>query len=99
MPVSVYLLQSLKDSSFYVGISDDVKRRLSEHNLGKLKITSLKRPWNLAWYKEYPDYASARKHEKWLKKKNRKYKLYLTQLALGGVNYRSSAESADRRLT
>ena len=28
-----------------------------------------------------PDYAQARKHEKWLKKKNRDYKLYLAQLA------------------
>jgi putative endonuclease len=81
MSCSVYLIQSIEDKSFYVGISENPIKRLAEHNKGKLKITSKKRPYNLVYYKEYPDYQSARKHEIWLKKKNRDYKLKLAQLA------------------
>jgi len=88
MNCSVYLIQSKIDGSFYVGISEDTKRRLSEHNNGKLKITSKKKPYVLVYSKEYCDYGLARKHEVWLKKKNRDYKIKLAQLAppsSGGV--------------
>ncbi len=88
MSCYTYLIQSKIDNSFYVGISKDPKRRLIEHNGGKLKITSKKKPYKLIYIKEYPDYQSARKHEKWLKKKNIEYKSGLAQLAppsSGGV--------------
>ncbi|MDP2642032.1 MAG: GIY-YIG nuclease family protein [bacterium] len=81
MNCSVYLIQSTVDKSFYVGISQNPQRRLAEHNSGKLKITSRKKPYNLVYLKEYKDYRSARKHEVWLKKKTREYKLRLAQLA------------------
>jgi len=81
MSCSVYLIQSRIDESFYVGISNNPKKRLAEHNSGKLKITSKKRPYFLVYLKEYNNYGSARKHEVWLKKKNRDYKLKLAQLA------------------
>ncbi|MFZ2048822.1 MAG: GIY-YIG nuclease family protein [Minisyncoccia bacterium] len=77
MSCYVYLIQSILDKSFYVGISEDPKRRLIEHNNGKLKSTSKKKPYSLVYSKEYNDYTSARKHEIWLKKKNREYKLGL----------------------
>jgi len=79
--IYTYLLKSEIDRSFYVGISEDVDKRLQEHNSGQLKVTSSKKPWNLVYYKEHLDYVEARKHEKWLKKKNRRYKEYLAQLA------------------
>ena len=88
MSCSVYLIQSITDKSFYVGISENSRKRLLEHNSGKLKITSKKKPYALVYSKEYKDYQSARKHEIWLKKKNKEYKLRLAQLAppeLGGV--------------
>jgi len=81
MIVYTYLLRSLKDQSFYVGITEDVNKRLNEHNCGKLKTTSIKKPWQIVFYREHNDYISARKHEKWLKKKNRIYKEKLAQLA------------------
>jgi len=71
-----------------VGISENPKKRLNEHNSGKLKITSKKKPYVLLYTKEYINYESARKHEIWLKKKNRDYKNRLAQLAppdIGGV--------------
>ena len=88
MSCFVYLIQSKIDSSFYVGISENPQKRLIEHNSGKLKTTSRKKPYRLVFTKVYPDYSAARKHEKWLKKKNIEYKFKLAQLAppdLGGV--------------
>jgi len=88
MSCSVYMIQSLRDKSFYVGISKDPFRRLKEHNIGKLKTTARKRPYQIVYVKNYPDYKLARNHEIWLKKKNIDYKLKIAQLAppaRGGV--------------
>ncbi len=74
MEVFTYLIKSLKDDSFYTGISENPGKRLKEHNQGKLKITALKRPWKLIYKKLHFSYLEARKHEKWLKKKNCHYK-------------------------
>jgi len=81
MPVFTYLLKSLKDGSFYVGITSDLNKRLEYHNSGYLKSTAIKRPYILVYFKSHTNYEDARKHEKWLKKKNRIYKEKLTQLA------------------
>ena len=88
MKVYTYLLKSLKDGSYYVGISSDPYSRLEYHNNGYLKTTSIKKPFSLIYFKEHIDYKEARKHELWLKKKNRIYKDRLAQLAppmSGGV--------------
>jgi len=81
MSCSVYLIQSKVDKSFYVGISENPEKRLTEHNGGKLKTTSRKKPYLLVYSKEYNNYQLARRHELWLKKKDRNYKLKLAQLA------------------
>ena len=85
MSCSVYLIRSIPHGSFYVGISKDPHKRLREHNSGKLKTTSSKKPYELIYLKEYLDYESARKHEIWLKKKGRVYKCRLAQLAPPGI--------------
>ncbi|PIS07486.1 excinuclease ABC subunit C [Candidatus Berkelbacteria bacterium CG10_big_fil_rev_8_21_14_0_10_43_13] len=79
--IYTYLIKSEKDNNFYTGITEDPEKRLHEHNCGKLKTTSQKRPWKLVYFKEHTNYLEARKHEIWLKKKNRKYKEFLAQLA------------------
>ena len=81
MAVYTYLIKSLIDQSFYVGISHNPVKRLSEHNQGKLKITASKRPYLLVYNKKYLNYLEARRHEKWLKKKSRVYKEKLTKHA------------------
>jgi len=76
------------NKSYYVGISENPEKRLTEHNSGKLKTTSKNKPFKLIYKKEYENYIRARKHEIWLKKKDVNYKLRLAQLAppdLGGV--------------
>jgi len=81
MTIYTYLIKSLKNQTFYTGISYQPLTRLKEHNAGKLKITSKKRPYQIIYIKEHNSYSEARKHEKWLKKKDRRYKNMLAQLA------------------
>jgi len=76
-----YLLQSQIDGSFYVGITNNLKRRLKEHNTGPSKITAINKPYKIVYHKKHDTYREARNHEKWLKKKNRQYKKSLAQLA------------------
>ncbi|HET9057745.1 MAG TPA: GIY-YIG nuclease family protein, partial [Chitinophagaceae bacterium] len=46
----VYILQSLKDFSFYVGQCDDLDYRMSKHMDGQSKYTSSKRPLRLVYF-------------------------------------------------
>ena len=65
--VCVYVLKSLSDGILYVGISEDINRRLTEHNQGKSKFTSGHRPWEVIYKEEFPDYETARQREKYFK--------------------------------
>jgi putative endonuclease len=47
MPYYVYVLQSLKDQSFYKGFSEDYEQRPAQHNAGLSAYTSQKTPWKL----------------------------------------------------
>ncbi|MCA6389721.1 MAG: GIY-YIG nuclease family protein [Cytophagales bacterium] len=50
MTFYVYILQSQVNNSFYKGSTDDLVRRLREHNEGKSAFTKKYAPWNLVWY-------------------------------------------------
>ncbi|WP_299435352.1 GIY-YIG nuclease family protein [uncultured Aquimarina sp.] len=63
----VYVLKSLKDNRFYVGMSEDIDRRLLEHNSRKTKSTKGYQPWIIIHKETYPDRITARKREKYLK--------------------------------
>lgn len=63
----VYVLRSEVDGRFYVGMTQNVKRRFQEHNNGKTKSTKGYRPWILFFYEEYETRLEARKREKYLK--------------------------------
>jgi putative endonuclease len=43
----VYAIKSENDSRIYVGMSEDVEKRIKEHNAGKTKSTKGFRPWKL----------------------------------------------------
>ena len=53
----VYILQSLKDQSYYTGLTTDVKARLEKHNSGEVAYTSTKCPFKLIWYCCFEDKA------------------------------------------
>jgi putative endonuclease len=65
--VTVYVLRSQSTMQHYVGITKNLPRRLEEHNQGRNRATRNRGPWNLLYTEQCPDYASARKHERFLK--------------------------------
>jgi putative endonuclease len=63
----VYILQSQKDSSFYIGVSSDLKRRLHEHNTLNSDYSSRKAPFVIKWYCAFDKKDKAYTFEKYLK--------------------------------
>jgi len=63
----VYVLQSLSYNTYYIGSTEDVERRLSEHNSGKGRYTSGRLPWRLVYQEEYSCRSEALKRERSLK--------------------------------
>jgi predicted GIY-YIG superfamily endonuclease len=63
----VYILQSQKDKSYYTGMTQDLKQRLSDHNSGSAKYSSSKRPYTLVWYSAFLDKTKALQFERYLK--------------------------------
>ncbi|MDQ3075945.1 MAG: GIY-YIG nuclease family protein [bacterium] len=65
-----YLLYVLKSQNFqksYVGITDDLERRLSEHNSGKSFYTKRYGPWRVIYTEQCTDVRNARVREKYFK--------------------------------
>lgn len=63
----VYVLLSKIDGLFYIGFTEDVARRLNEHNTGKVSSTSSRRPLELIYYEAYIHKRDAEGREKFLK--------------------------------
>jgi putative endonuclease len=63
--VFVYVLQGAKKR--YVGITNNLGRRLAEHRSGRTKGAQIIGSFTLLHTEEFPDYSSARKREKFLK--------------------------------
>jgi len=63
--VNVYVLQG--KNKRYVGITNDLARRLAEHRSGGTKGGQIIGRFRLLHTEEFPDYASARRREKFLK--------------------------------
>lgn len=63
----VYLLQSAKDKKFYVGYTNNVKRRIEEHNSGNVESTKNRIPFKLIYWEGCLSQKDALKQEKYLK--------------------------------
>ncbi len=63
----VYLLESPEDKSWYIGYSDNLKRRISEHNSGKGCRTTKTKKWKLIYFEGYLDKFDALGRERFLK--------------------------------
>ena len=64
----VYILQSAgSDDRYYVGVTDDLKARLSRHNAGEVPHTAKYLPWKLKTYVAFSDESRAFAFEKYLK--------------------------------
>ena len=64
----VYILESKKNKNLYKGITDNLRRRMDEHNSGKGGgYTRKNRPYKLIFYEAYIEKADALKAEKFFK--------------------------------
>ena len=73
----VYVLRSISDNTTYIGCTEDLEKRINEHNQGKTKSIKHKLPLELVYYEAYNSKTMARKREIQLKKNSsEKEKLY-----------------------
>jgi len=63
----VYVLRNPK-GRFYIGVSEDVDRRVEDHNCGKSRWTKDRGPWALVWQSQKLSLGDARKLENLLKR-------------------------------
>ncbi len=77
-----YVIYSERIDRYYIGSTEDIGRRLNDHNTGRNPSTKQKGPWVLKWSKEFPTRAEAMVEEKRLK--SRKSRTFLEQLIARG---------------
>ena len=71
---NVYILYSKTLDKYYVGYTNDLERRISEHNRKKGKYTDGGIPWRLVHKEEYVSKSEAMDREKFIKsQKSRAY--------------------------
>jgi putative endonuclease len=63
----VYILQSKKNKSLYIGFTKNLPRRLKKHNNGESSATKPYRPYKLIYYEAFLNTKDARSREIFLK--------------------------------
>jgi putative endonuclease len=64
-----YILYSSKIDRFYTGQTEDLDRRLEEHNRGKTVFLATGVPWIIVYSKIHNNRSEAIKEEKFIKKR------------------------------
>ena len=77
---SVYALKSLKDGKYYFGQTENVIKRVIEHNKGRVKSTKFRRPLVLVGYKTFTIRNEARWFEYNIKNHSDKKKKFIADL-------------------
>ena len=76
----VYIMASKKNGTLYIGVTNNIERRASEHRMGLVKgFTSKYNVNKLVYYEEHNDIGDAITREKQLKKWKRAWKLQLIE--------------------
>ncbi len=74
MSYTVYILKSSKDSKRYVGYTENILRRLTEHKNGLVKSTKNRRPLDLIYTEGFENKSDAIARERFFKTgKGREY--------------------------
>ncbi len=63
----VYILQSLKDGSYYIGQTNNVSNRLERHNSRRQLATRSKIPWELVYTETFSTRSQAVRREREIK--------------------------------
>ena len=64
----VYVLKSKKDNKLYIGYTNNLNRRIQEHNKGRTFSTAYRGAFSLVYYESYKSQKDATAREKQLKK-------------------------------
>jgi putative endonuclease len=77
---STYILWSEKLKKYYIGHTDDLSRRLGEHNAGRSQYTKHGTPWVLTYTENFNTRCETRRREQEIKRrKSKKYIEHLIQ--------------------
>ncbi len=79
----IYILRSLKNNRLYIGSTNDMDRRIHQHEIGNVKTTRNLMPLKLQLFQECDNIRVARKFEQRLKKLKRKD--YIEKIIKDGV--------------
>ena len=79
----IYVLQSLKNGRFYIGSTNNLERRLIEHNQGRSTYTSFTKPFKMIFSQKFDNLSIARKIE--FKLKQFKSKKVIIDIIKSGV--------------
>ena len=63
----VYVLKSQRNGKLYKGLTEDLKRRIKEHNCGNSEFTKNNGSWKLIYYEAFLSKEDARREELFLK--------------------------------
>lgn len=63
----VYVLESMKDGKRYIGYTDNLRRRIEEHNKGKSFSTKPRLPLKLVYFEGCLNQEDAKRREGYLK--------------------------------
>lgn len=80
MPYFVYLLASTRNGTLYVGVTNDLARRVGEHK--EKRIPGFTRTYSvniLVWFETFGDINEAIAREKQIKGWNRAWKIHLIE--------------------
>jgi len=59
----LYILRSLKDGKLYIGVTNNIDKRLKQHNNGNTKSTKFRRPFILLYKESFSTRSEAMKRE------------------------------------
>ncbi len=68
----VYVLLSERDNKFYTGYTNNLEKRVGEHNNGEVYSTKMRRPLKLIYFEGCMNQQDATRREKYLKSGNGK---------------------------
>ena len=77
----VYVIKSTRHKWYYVGSTGNLKRRVKEHNAGRVKSTKFRLPYELIYTKKFKTVEEALEREKKVKQ-NRSLKERIINTAL-----------------
>ncbi len=67
MSYYTYILKSLSHGTYYYGSTENIDKRLKEHNAGRQKYTKGRRPWVIHYFEKFEKRSEAMQRERYFK--------------------------------